>query len=260
MRYADGLLVSDALWFEGSNGIAFVRRGAQVASWPSSHHCSSGEPVTSRDGSHVAWVTVRCPESEDRSVAALHVARSDGSGELTRSIGHGLAAAVGFVGESVVYTLGFEGGAWLTDGRAHPRRIPGVDHVRAVSPAGAVIAQTGDTARLVMDVSGTILWRAEAGDLVSFSPDGTKVLALLEEPRISVLDARNGEAVTAVDIPAGAEAGSAVWETDQSLLMLVRRDGTVGVLRVRLDGPLERATTPVPAGAGDSPVTLLPQP
>lgn len=81
--------------------------------------------MTSVDGSYVAWVTLRCPESFDRSVGAVHRARADGSDEMTHSVGPGLANVVGFLERSVVYNAGFRDGAWITNFHDDPSRIPG---------------------------------------------------------------------------------------------------------------------------------------
>jgi hypothetical protein len=58
-----------------------------------------------------------------------------------------------------------------------------------------------------------------------------------------VLHARTGETTT-IDLPAGADLGPVVWGTDKTLLTLLRLDGEVGILRLRLDGRTERATPP----------------
>ena len=177
--FSGGLLVSDAAYFEGTNGLALVRHGKPVESWPSFDHCPSGTPVASADGRFVAWVTVRCPESLDRSAGAVHRATANGSNEATQQIGPGLANVVGFLGQELVYNLGFQDGAWITDFRDAPSRIPGVDRVASLSErTGLLIGQRGDRARVVVDADGSVRWRVATGSLVAFSPDESKVLAI----------------------------------------------------------------------------------
>lgn len=259
--FSGGLLVSDAAHFEGTNGIALVERGVRLQSWPSASHCSSGGPVASADAGHVAWVTVRCPESRDRSIGVVHVARTDGSGEVTQEVGPGLVAVVGFLGGSIVYNVGFKDGAWIADLHDQPRLIPGVDRVLAASqPARRLIGQVGDQARLLIDAEGTVRWRAPTGDLISFSPDGTEVLSIVDGAHVSVLSTRNGETTAGVDLPAGADVWSTVWETNETLLALMELSGKVAIVRVFLDGHLERATPTVCAGSGPAPFALVQPP
>jgi len=257
LAFSDGLLVSDAAYFEGTNGVALVRRGQRVESWPSSGRCSSGVPVASADGRFVAWVTVRCPESEDRSAGAVHRAATDGTHEVTQPIGPGLAQVVGFLGQELVYNLGFQDGAWITDFRDAPSRIPGVDRVASLSErTGLLIGQRGDRARVVVDADGSVRWRVTAGSLVAFSPDGSKVLAVTGK-RLSLLRSSDGSTATGFDLPPGVGPWTAVWETNRTLLALMERAGRVAIVRVDLDGHLERVTPAVPVGDGQAPFVLL---
>jgi hypothetical protein len=257
VAFSGGLLVSDATYFEGTNGLALVRRGARVGSWPSSH-CSSGIPVASSAGRDVAWVTVRCPESRDRSIGAVHRSGADGSGEVTQPIGAGLAGVVGFLGRRVVYNAGFRSGAWIADFRGDPTRIRGVERVRAVNPrSGWLIGARGDHSRLVVEADGTVRWRAPAGDLIAFSPDGAMVLSVQGRSQISALRSRDGSRAATVNLPAGTQVWSTVWETKGTLLTLRRTDNRVAIVRVYLDGRVERATPPLRLDNGRFPYVLL---
>lgn len=260
VAFSGGLLVSDTAYFEGTNGVALVRRGERVGSWPSSGHCSSGKPIASADGRFVAWVTVRCPETDDRSVGAVHRAAADGTHEVTQPIGAGLAQVVGFLGPGLVYNLGFQDGAWITDFRDTPIRIPGVDRVAGLSEqTGLLIGQRGDRARLVVDARGAIHWRVPAGSLVTFSPDGSKVLAVTGR-RLSVLRGSDGSPATVLDLPRGVDPWTAVWETNRTLLALMKRAGRVAIVRMDLDGHLERTTPAVPMKGITSPFVMLEPP
>ncbi len=258
--FSGGLLVSNAAYFEGTNGVALVRHGKPVESWPSFDHCSSGTPVASADGGFVAWVTVRCPESDDRSVGAVHRAAMDGRQELMQQIGPGLAQVVGFLGRELVYNLGFQDGAWITNFLDAPRSVPGVDRVVSLSEHnGLMIGQRGDRARLVVDAHGSVRWRATAGSLVAFSPDGSKVLAVTEE-RLSALRSSDGSTASGFEAPPGVEAWTAVWETNRTLLALMERAGRVAIVRMDLDGHVERVTPAVSVRDGRTPFVLLTPP
>lgn len=262
--FAGGFLVSDERYFEGSNGLELVRNGQRDASWPSAAHCSSGRPTASPDGRYVAWVTVRCPETRDRTVGAVHRAAADGTAESTEWIGPGLASVVGFVGHRLVYNLGFQDGAWVTDFVGSPRRIPGVVRVLGVSRAsGWLLGARGDAARVVVDLDGEVRWRLDAGSLVAFSPEGTRVLAVAGR-RVTILRGRDGSTIGEVVLAGGAESWSAVWETDRTLLTLRTLAGRVAIVRVhlggRLRGRLERVGRAVPVEEGQRPYRLLPPP
>lgn len=256
--FAGGLLVADTSYFEGTNGLALVRRGRYDATWSPGGDCSSGVPVASPDGRHVAWTTVRCPESGDVAEGAVHRARADGSGEVVRPTGPGLVQVVGFVGDDVVYDLGFRDGAWRTDFRGAPVRIPGVDRVAALSAQGLLVGQRGDRARIVLDLRGKVRWRAAAGDLSWFSPDGSRVLAV-DGDRLRLLVAGDGSVRAELTLPAGVDGSTAVWEGDRSLLALAERGGRVAVVRLPLGGTAERATAAVVVRGGRPPYVLVGQ-
>lgn len=252
--YDDGLLVADATWFEGSNGLSLVRHGRRLTVV----RCSSGTPVASADGRYVAWSTVRCPESDDTSPSAIHRARADGTGEVVLPVGAGLVSPVGFLGHDVVYNLGFDGGAWVSDLSGPPRRIGAVSRVVDVDRHRRVlIGSRGDRASLVVRVDGTVLWRLDRGDLIAFSLDGGRVLALRDE-RLVVLRARDGSPLTTIDVPADVEAWSVAWETGRTLLALQYDAGWVAIVRLHLDGRVERATAWRRVDATGGPYVLLP--
>jgi len=257
--YAGGLLVADARYFEGTNGIALVRRGRYDAAWSPGGRCSSGVPVASPDGRSVAWTSAGCPESGDVGPGAVHRAAVDGSGAEVQPTGPGLVQVVGFLGSDVVYDRGFADGAWRAGFRGAPARIPGVDRVLAVSAsAGLLVGQRGDRARLVLDERGNVRWRAAAGDLSWFSPDGSAVLAV-DGGRLQVLRSADGAELARLVVPAGVDGATAVWETDRSLLALAERGGRVAVVRIGLDGTAERVTATAPVRGGRTPYVLLGQ-
>lgn len=109
----------------------------------------------------------------------------------------------------------------------------------------------------MVDADGRVRWRARVGDLVAFNPDGTKVLASYPGQQIAVLHGQNGSTVARVDLPAGAEKWTTVWETNRTLLTLMRHAGQAAIVRVYLDGRIERVTPPAPLNHGQSPYVLL---
>ncbi len=253
--YDDGLLVADATTFEGTVGLARVRDGR----WASREQCSSGVPAVSADGRFVAWATTLCPESGDTSVGAIHRARASGGSEVVLPVGAGLVSVVGFLGRRIVYNLGFVGGAWTTDLASAPRRIPGIAGAADVSPRGLVIGYLRDgTTGVVARPDGTVLWRSASG-LTSFSPEGTRVLAG-DSGGLTVLRARDGADVASLGTPGHGEVGEVVWETERTLLA-IWYDGTrTAIVRLGVDGRVERATRWREALPGDAsgPYVLLP--
>lgn len=259
VRFAQGLLVSDAIYFEGTNGLDLVVDGKRVQSWPGSRHCSSGRPVASTRHGRVAWVTVRCPESADRSIGALHLAYADGSGQISQPVGAGLFAIVGFLGNQIVYNAGFTGGAWTTNLPGAARRIPGIDSVRDVGgEIPWLIGQRGDRANLVVDVDGDVQWRFHAGTLLAFSSDTERVLGVVSKHELAVLAVDDGHPLARIEVPVGLDAWATVWETDKSMLSLVQQDSSVAVVRVWLHGVIERVTSPRALRNGRSPFVLVP--
>jgi hypothetical protein len=83
---------------------------------------------------------------------------------------------------------------------------------------------------------------------------------MLARSRVSVLHTRNGQTAASVDLPTGTDVWSTVWETNQSLLTLLRHDGKVAIVRVYLDGRVERATPPVGSDGDQSPYALFEPP
>lgn len=256
---AGGFMVADAIFFEGTNGVHLIRHGSQVTTWPSAAHCSSGSPVASADGDLVAWVTVRCPESLDRTIGAVHRSRASGADHTSQPIGTGLAHVVGFLGGRVVFNRGFVQGGWITDFRRPPIRIPHVQGIRDVAPRrGLLIGITHRGSHVVVDPHGRRHWASPAGELVAFSPDGAHVLATVGRHRLLILDARDGSTASTIDLPRGAQSWSTVWESAETLLILHQRRGHVCVVRLAADGRPEQAAPALRARPGRTPYLLLP--
>lgn len=82
----------------------------------------------------------------------------------------------------------------------------------------------------------------------------------LERRRLAVLRSSDGSVAAKIDTPAGVGAWSITWETDRTLLALMERAGRVAIVRLGIDGNLERVTPAVPAKPGRTPYVLLPPP
>lgn len=110
---------------------------------------------------------------------------------------------------------------------------------------------------LVLRTDGAVAWRLDRGDLVAFSPGGGRALASYDD-RLAVLRTDDGGRVTTIDLPAGIEAWSVVWETERALLALAYDAGRVAIVRLHLDGRVERATAARAVDASGGPYVLLP--
>jgi hypothetical protein len=257
VAYAGGLLMSDERFFEGANGIHLVIDGRVDETWPGEAGCSSGAPVASDDGTRVAWVTVRCPESGSTATGAVHRAGVDGSDAVSEPVGAELVSVVGFAGDEVVFNAGADRGVSVTDFTGSAREVPGIRWAYDVDPAtGRLVAARTGAGMGVVELDGGVQWTTPA-PLRSFSPDGSRVLAVRGR-RVALLDAVDGTEVAAFGLPAGAGAHDLEWETDSTLLGLVRRERRVAVVRLHPDGTVERVAALRRAGAAQRrPYVLL---
>ncbi len=102
---------------------------------------------------------------------------------------------------------------------------------------------------------GTELWRSTAG-LTSFSPGGTRVL-VRGTGELTVHRARDGAEVATLGVPGHGELGDVVWETERTLLALWYDADRAAVVRLTLDGRVERATPWWTMGTRGGPYVLL---
>ena len=128
-----------------------------------------------------------------------------------------------------------------------------------MSHTGWFVGKRGDRARLLVDASGTVRWRVRTGSMVAFSPDGTQVLAVQTRRQISVLQTRHGSVVAQVHLPEGTDVFATVWDTNRTLLTLLRHQRRVAVVRAHLDGRIERTTPAVRLHHGRSPYVTIPR-
>jgi hypothetical protein len=225
LPYADGLLVADTRWFEGSVGLAHVRGNERTELGP----CSTGGGVPSADRTRVAWLTLGCPESLELAVAAVHVADADGSDGWSRELDRqSLLFVVGFLGDAVVVD------GWLDPIRVVPEEGPitEVPHLRhAVDVHGTLVAGSQG---VVDTASGALLWHDPRAELGSFSPDGRLLFGAQRGENV-LFDARTGEVVATLP----RRIYPTVWEDDRHLLAVAYGKEREAMMRIGLDGRAE---------------------
>ena len=248
-----GHLVSDTVYFEGTVGLHLVEDGRRVASWPRYGHCHGGYPHTSADGSLVAWMTLRCPESLDRTLPTVQLATREGTCVRSQRVAGDpfqLTHVAGFLGDQVVYVAG---GVWISDAVAPPRRVPGISSASDTAPTSGLLLSGGR----VVAPDGSVRWRYR-GHLEAFSPRETRVLALVGRRRAVVLEVDDGSTVAQLELPAGASTSGLVWETDRTLLTTMERAGGTALVRVGVGGRVERVTPVRPTSPRRPAYTTLP--
>jgi hypothetical protein len=235
LRFADGLLVADTRWFEGSVGLAYVRGTRRTALGP----CSTSGGRPSPDRRQVAWLTTGCPEATLVAETLIHVADADGGGGWTRQLDqHSLQFVAGFLGDAVVVS------GWRDPVRVVPETGPVrvVPHLRyAADVHGTLVAGH----RAVVDTAtGALLWEAPGTRLVSFSPDGRFLVGWRGRDPV-VVDARTG----ALRSTLPRRLDGLTWEDEEHLLAVAQRGRGQAMVRVGVDGRAE-LVGPVVAGDG----------
>jgi hypothetical protein len=236
LPYAEGLLVADTRWFEGSVGLAYVHGRQRTPLGP----CSTGGGVPSADHTRVAWLTTGCPEATLVARTVVHVADTDGTGGWARELDqHSLQFVAGFVGDAVVVA------GWRDPVRLVPERGPVtvLPHLRhAVDTHGSLVAGR----QSVLDsATGRLLWSTPRTHVTSFSPDGRLVLGY-QHGALVLLDSRTG--APRATLPHGLDR--VTWESPRHLLAVASGREREVLLRVDLDGSAELLgpARPVPSG------------
>ena len=131
--------------------------------------------------------------------------------------------------------------------------MPDFTWVKDASPVSdLVVGATGFNAkknllRAGAVAGGELLWETCCYTLEDLSPDGSLVIGYPDEGipsyrRLTVLDARSGDKVVEFD---GGSLGTVVesaWEDDGHVLAVVQQDNRQAILRLGLDGTVERTT------------------
>jgi hypothetical protein len=248
---------------DGWIGLGYAREGAKVFHLDKDLQVTASETsgmkmAAAADGSPVAYVRI---ESDYRqtllSADALDAmswtfpARSD-------------VEPVGYVGEgAVVYRLPAGGNAevGIAYGDGSTRPVEGfLDVQDASAEAGLIIGQTreveGSGCFGVMDPEKSMtsmVWETCDYSLLGFSPDGKHLLA--SDPYLSgmgltsltVLDTTSFEPVVEYTQPPESRMALLMnaWEDDKAILSIVVEESTTSMLRLGLDGRVERVVEPV---------------
>ncbi len=207
--------------------------------------------AVSDDGTEVAWV----------EEGTLHVGLPSGhsQGESTQKLPNGAqATAVGFVQRGAVYSLdGASPSVHVTDLNGRDTVVPGLLKSWGVSQSADLVGgetgynPDGTSCWQVARSGGPVLWRTCAWALGAFSPDGRYVVGTpsngdgLGSSKVALLEARTGKVVAVFTAPAGSFAREFRWEDGRSLLAVVYDEGRWTVLRLGVDGSVQRTLPPV---------------
>ena len=182
---------------------------------------------------------------------------------------------VGFVSADEVLVSRLDGGDgtfsyYLADGdQLEP--LPWLDQPTSASPVTGTIAAQDDSCSAVLDAhgsSGAALWRTCDHVLGPFSPDGTLVVGFTptpggDYPGLSLLDAATGASrvdfrVTMPKRHVVGIASQVVWEDDEHLLAVYTDNADQYVVRLGVDGSVERVAGPVTVESGEYALRLTP--
>jgi len=150
---------------------------------------------------------------------------------------------------------------WQVSPTATPERVlPGWMKLAGVTAtdvplfAGMTSASDGGSCSQVLESAGPdakTLWKTCDHRLLSFSPDGNRLLASAAyadgagDTELAVLDAHTGSVMLDISATEQAFIYQMVWEDDQHVLATVYEQGRWAVLRIGLDGSREYAVEPV---------------
>ena len=254
-RLGDGFLVLDDRNFEGYVGLSHVIGRRVVEDWS-----TTAPAVVGPDGA-VAWGEATSSEASVRPPPALRL-EADGVRLEQRLATH--PVVVGIVGRAVVYTDMFASANAISVARVSNLTTPPVDlplkHVVDVDEVNRrILGQVGTVPPAVMELDGLHqLWNPVGRDLnlVLFSPDGTQVLAWASRRRYAVVEAETGKVTARFLLPRGTWVSQHMWETNHSVLMVLTGRGEAGIVRVTMDGTVERVVRPLPHRVGWPPYAL----
>ena len=168
-----------------------------------------------------------------------------------------------FTADGVVYhrqTKQEDLGFWelTADGESH--EVQGLEHVWDASASSNLLVGVTRFPDSGLPCVGAVrddvrLWQRCGYTLEELSPDGSMVFGYPDRPtpghaQLTVLDAETGDPVVAFDGSQQAQVvGQPAWEDDGHVLAVVQQGGRQAVLRLGLDGTVERATDAVQTGS-----------
>jgi len=202
------------------------------------------------DGSRIAWAEI----GPDR---AATIVRDDGAGILRTTLPAGqLPRLVGFTGAGTVLSLD-DGdqdlGDRVLDAQGGLTELRGLEYVWDASPVSdLVVGNARWDDRVGLACAGTVRdgtrIRSQCHYQVEdLGPDGSLVIAYPDEAtpsngRLTVLDAETLEPRVRFVGDRGARIVEAAWEDDDHVLAVVEQGDRQSILRLGLDGTVERTT------------------
>lgn len=232
--------------------------------------------AVSRDGSHVAYTEQRSPGQ-----VRLVNAPTDGGVPVVTWMfkfdnPDDAIEPVGFLdNDTVVYQdqLSNKMGIAHT-GDGGPIPIEGFLRLDDASEANGLVSGLvsydvdGGCSGVMDPMSGDLLWQSCDYSGLQFSPDGRYVTALASyfdgpgSPSVSVLDARTGKPVVKFESEGRDVVGvsQVVWEDDSSLLIILAEGTSVGMVRARLDGSMEKMIDPIEVQDMSMPIWFAEEP
>lgn len=205
----------------------------------------------SADGRRAAWMEVAPNE-------AFLVVAEDGEVVQRLPLPEGnIGFPVGFTATGTVYNIEKldSGGSWTWEEAIGDERaaVPHLSYVWDASPVSdLIVGSTRFNRKLNLPCAAAVagselLWEQCGYLLEDLSPDGSLVLGYPDEgtpmfPRLTVLDARTGQKVLEFEGGGRATAVEAAWEDDGHVLAVVQQGDRQAILRLGLDGTVERTT------------------
>jgi hypothetical protein len=207
--------------------------------------------VASPDGTRIAWTEVSADASADLVV-------DDGTDVQRVSLpGLQLGMPIGFTADGLVYQLlppDSDSSFWEVTADGRSTRVPELEDVWDASPVTDLVVgntrydNTADRPCAGAVRGGALVWGESCWyTLEDLSPDGSLVfgypdVATPNHARLTVLDAETGEPLVRFDGGKRADVVEAAWEDDGHVLAVVQQGGRQAILRLGLDGTVERTT------------------
>ena len=252
---------------EGVTTLEILDAGLQVEDGP----VPTGGLVVSPDGARLAW------SEYDGTLWRVVMAEVAGGVEWTYlefppSPQDHEVAPVGFVSDVEVAVTQNHGqgtlSTFIADGET-PIALPGPIEARSASPAigkvaGVIDSDVEGSCSAVVDgtaPTGTVAWQTCDHALTAFSPDGQHVVGLVPadgeygSPTLAILDATTGEPVVDFEVAAAQNQVVGIddrmaWEDDDTLVVRVMSGGDHFIVRLGLDGTVQRVGMPSAGASG----------
>jgi hypothetical protein len=228
--------------------------------------CGQGTFAVGEGGLRTAYATGSCRSSRVALRLGLtqlpaSVSNPTPADERTQDLPTEQGIPVGVVGETVIAGALPGARSLVVDFVREPTPIRSLGEVRSVgaelSLVAGQLAGHPDTAAVIDGGHHTVLWERKGWALQDFSPDGSMVLGLemgdgtMGSGAFGVFDARTGKLLHEFAQLAGFQAQQTVWEDDEHLLSVTTEAATQAIVRLTLDGAIQRATATSPYVPGE---------